>query len=804
MKKIAMFLFFVAACVNVPAQKCTTCLPEGIAFNQQYQIDEFHYYYPGCTEIEGDVYIVGSSIMNLNGLSMLTSIGGSLIIAYSQLVSLTALGNLTHIGGSLEISNNSLLATCNTDWICDYLANPNGSVFIAANKTGCNSVVELSSACGGIPCLPYGHYYFTSQTDIDNFALAFPDCNDLEGNIFLFGTDIFDLNGLNEVNSFAGDFHVENTYLNNLTGLGGLTEIGGDFRIDNNPGLIDLTGLEGLISIEGKFFIQSNEMLTDISGADNLNAIGGGLNIVGNSTLSFCDAGWLCAYLSNPGGTIYISGNAPGCRSVIELANACGGNIPCLPYGDYCFFRQSDIDDFQQAFPVCSELQGYVLISGNDIRNLYGLNSINSINGSLTITNNDSLTSLEGMENLAEIAHGLAIGDMYSEGNPQLISLTGLQNLTSVGGQVLIANNPVSSLDGLENLLAIGYGFIIHNISILNMAGLEHLTTIGGELKISYCDSLESMTGLNQLNSIGGLMIENCHTLADLSGLDSLNIINGLCKIAVNDALISLSGLENLDSIYGTLSIGAMYGCGEVYPEGNPQLSDLNAISNLKHVGGGIGIYGNHNLVDLSGLENIAALGGDLIINENASLMNLSGFETLKTIGGDLMIVSNNSLNSLSGLDSIEAGSISDLYIQTNQSLSTCEVKSICDYLAAPNGTIEISNNAPGCNSLEEVEEACLVGVGQLDGWTVGQLPVIVYPNPVSEIVHLEFEIPNSGPVRIQIFNVVGKMVADLSDGILAKGQHQITWNVADLPAGMYICKVQMGQELVARKIVKQ
>jgi hypothetical protein len=52
-----------------------SCLPEGIRFYAQSQIDNFQFNYPGCTEIEGDVLIDSNLITNLNGLSVLISVG---------------------------------------------------------------------------------------------------------------------------------------------------------------------------------------------------------------------------------------------------------------------------------------------------------------------------------------------------------------------------------------------------------------------------------------------------------------------------------------------------------------------------------------------------------------------------------------------------------------------------------------------------------------------------------------------------------------------------------------------------------
>lgn len=52
---------------------------------------------------------------------------------------------------------------------------------------------------------------------------------------------------------------------------------------------------------------------------------------------------------------------------------------------------------------------------------------------------------------------------------------------------------------------------------------------------------------------------------------------------------------------------------------------------------------------------------------------------------------------------------------------------------------------------------------------------IAAYPNPFSEIVHFEFELGNSTSVSIGVFNAVGEKVAELSDGILPEGKHQIT-----------------------------
>ena len=101
-------LLLIIYATSVTAQ---SCLPEGITFTTQEQIDNFQTDYPGCTEIEGDVEINGENITNLNGMLVLKSIGGELLIKSTSLVSLIGLDSITSIGKSLFIDSNFALTS---------------------------------------------------------------------------------------------------------------------------------------------------------------------------------------------------------------------------------------------------------------------------------------------------------------------------------------------------------------------------------------------------------------------------------------------------------------------------------------------------------------------------------------------------------------------------------------------------------------------------------------------------------------------------------------------------------------------
>ncbi len=104
------------AWATAPAQ---SCLPEGITFDTQGQVDSFPINYPGCQVIEGDVairdsfidnYVVLDAITNLAGLSNIHTIGGKLtIFRNEQLANLQGLHNLASIGDTLYIYGNDSL-----------------------------------------------------------------------------------------------------------------------------------------------------------------------------------------------------------------------------------------------------------------------------------------------------------------------------------------------------------------------------------------------------------------------------------------------------------------------------------------------------------------------------------------------------------------------------------------------------------------------------------------------------------------------------------------------------------------------
>jgi hypothetical protein len=414
-----VFILLLFGCTTVVSQPC---LPDGITFTTQSQIDSFPINYPGCTEIEGNVEVNGADISNFNGLNAITQIGGELLIGtyfYGGnlvLENLSGLENLTYVAGDVSILRN----------------------FELTSLTG----LENLTSTGGRLAI--------SDNPLNSFA------------------------GLDNLTSIGGRLVVNrmNT-ITDLSGLESITSVGDRVSITENDSLTSLTGLDNLTSIGGRIEISANKALVSLKGIDNIAAgTVEDLSIYNNIALSNCHVQCICDYLSSPNGTVTIYNNATGCNNPAEIADSCGFTIPCLPFGDYYLHSQTDIDSFQTNYPGCTTLKGHVHVHGDDIANLNGLNVITSFEDKLWIVLNPALKNLSGLDNVTYV------GDvLYISQNDSLINLTGLNNLDSIGQDFWISSNEsLEDITALSSLNSIGNELsFVFNWDLLSLSGLENL-----------------------------------------------------------------------------------------------------------------------------------------------------------------------------------------------------------------------------------------------------------------------------------------------------------------------------------------
>jgi hypothetical protein len=860
MKK--MIFTVIAAAISYNIALPQPCLPEGITFSTQEEIDNFQTNYPGCTEIEGDVTIQGIEICSLYGLNVLTSIGGDLKIICIEVNDLFGLDSLISIGGDLVIEGNlglydleglealhfiggdlsigvnfvleslsGLMSLSSIEgdfwiynndflyslWGLQNLTTVGGNLTIYDNEQlyGLICLDSLTSIVGG---LSIGNNNFLSNLSglnalntigggigiYSNNNLS--SLTGLESISFIGGTldissnnNLVNLSGMDNLCSIAGELSINyNNALIDLSGLENIISVGSDLSIYNNTSLKSLIGLEGLTSIGEDIEIVNNDSLTNITGLENINASSiTNLSVYGNPVLTACEVQSICDYLASPNGVISIHDNAPGCNSQQEVEEACEALTHCLPEG-ITFTTQQQIDNFQTNYPGCTVIEGDVNIKGEDITDLNGLIILNSIEGNFHI------------------------GGFWSLSNNSLTNLQGLNNLTTIGGSLEINYNiALLTTAGLDNLLSVGSDLSIHsNNNLANLIGLNGLSMVGGGISICYNGELSSLEGLENINSasisnlaicennqLSECAIENiCNYLIDPNGTviiynntygcQSPQEIAGNCGITLpclpygNYYFYSQEDINNFQINYpncndleGDVTIHGYY------------LYNLMGLNNVTSVAGSLYIQGGY-INNLMGLSNLTSIGGNLTIRGNPCLISFTGLSSLSEIGGFLRIDLNQNslLTSLSGLDNITEESITDLTIVANYSVSECDIQNICAYLINPNGTVEIHDNATGCNSPEEVEAACLNTMEEIK--TSNGITMV--PNPSNDKITVSSPAITAN-TQLSIFNVNGEKVIERQ---LNDNETQL--DISALPRGVYFVRVQDETVVEVGKIVKE
>ena len=249
--------------------------------------------------------------------------------------------------------------------------------------------------------------------------------------------------------------------------------------------------------------------------------------------------------------------------------------------------------------------------------------------------------------------------------------------------------------------------------------------------------------------------------------------------------MTNLNGLSVLTSVSGTLLIAWS------------PLTDLTGLNNLTSVEGQLGIQYLSDIVSLTGVESLTSVGGGISINKCTALTNLNGLENLTTVtGGGIVITGCSALTSISGIENINTDSINRLTITDNDSLSECEIQSVCNALGNSNIEIKINNNAPGCDTITQVEEACVEDTITNNTTTEHVLNsgFLMYPNPVNDILTIEI----NENAFVSVMDLSGKILH--STEIIA-GNSKIP--LAHLtPGGLIIIKIATKNDVFIKKVL--
>jgi hypothetical protein len=76
------------------------------------------------------------------------------------------------------------------------------------------------------------------------------------------------------------------------------------------------------------------------------------------------------------------------------------------------------------------------------------------------------------------------------------------------------------------------------------------------------------------------------------------------------------------------------------------------------------------------------------------------------------------------------------------------------------------------------------------------------YPNPFNPSTRISYELTRTRHVALTVYDVLGREVATLVDGMQTTGNHNATFDGSELASGIYLCRLQIGEWSQTRKLV--
>lgn len=660
---------------------------------------------------------------------------------------------------------------------------------------------------------------FVSQTEVDNFAVEYPDCTEViyEINAVSESEDdpILNLDGLSNL-----------TYINSLQ----ITNLG---FVDTITGTIELASLNGLENLDSLHFFASN---------------GTG---IGNCFIESLDPiealeGWMTRFNLRD---THIDDDLPDFAQIdsigeFALSNCNGFSItPSFPnllkLGSFSLSGFQNGEDSLQtvhipngvtdmSLPVASSptlglfvanAQNLTEITGGE--NLVKAHSIGIINNieleNLSVF--DSVTELTGSLRLSSCNAGLfnAFKDLRKAGdvlfffNPEESGL-------------ITCSNPVERLDlqvgeNADSLIVDqDIGITVNNADTINITG-AFLRAGSMSIRIDAADYITGFDDLERISGVGGMQIEspgfaylpsfpklrridqgirvslgNESSLIDFSGLDSLLYTDKLEITGTNldgiHQLESLNGLQGLDTL-NRLDLRKI-----------PSLTDITALAGVVYMDrmeirdvpelesvftfDSISIAENIRFENtgLSALPQFTGLTSteSLQIKDNPNLQNTSGLSELTSISGIAVEISDNASLTIISFGE-EPTMVGEFTVSNNPALENCAgSETICSLIASASASF-FSGNGDNCNSVGEISDNCLLSTENRD-----DPDFLIFPNPAAEKLNID-GVENFQNLEVRILNAQGTVVK-------TQRINRMGIDISGLTPGVYFIQVIEGDQI--------
>ena len=479
------------------------------------------------------------------------------------------------------------------------------------------------------------------------------------------------------------------------------------------------------------------------------------------------------------------------------------------------------------------------IVQNNSLTNIDGLSNLHYIGGTLSIYDNDILENIDGLQNLQNFDAFFQIS-----GNPSLTNLNGLTNALhsisggyAIGGFAIFDNDNLVSISGVTNISSVYGNIDIHsNPALTNLNGLSNLQFIHGSLKISdnaLIANLNELSGLELVTGtpFAGLTITDNAALTNYDGLNTLADNCGLLKpyeISGNGTDAPASLLERFDAclantapvadagqdaevIAGT--VAQLDGSGS-YDTDNDPLSFSWSFTNKPSGSTAELLNGSDTTstfqADVPGEYTVQLIVYDGYVNSNPDLIVVTAISIPDAI--------QNPIDSINALP-LNAGNKNALISKLQNALAKYNAG---DLKAAKNilmAYINQLNQFVSDGALTQAEAQPLIDYANTIISAINSmLPKIAennaaelpseyslsqnYPNPFNPSTSIKYAVPAAGFVQLKVYDILGREVASLVDGNREAGYYEINFDGSNLASGLYLYRLTAADFVSTKKML--
>ena len=354
MRRLAFVISLLNLASTVPAG-AQDCTPDAITLTTQAEVDNFQANHGPCTQVVGALGISGPDIVDLDGLSGLTSIGSTFAVEDTVALPAVVLPDLTIIGDDLYLVANTALTHLSLTGVTSVggLGILSGNVFIFNNDA--LTTLEL-------PSLTSIH----RQIEVSN-------------NETLLSVDLPELATLRTV-------RIENNPSLAAVELPNVEDLDGNLLIQENPALASV-GLASLRTVDGRFSIFESGSLTELV-LPQLTRVFSGLGFSGHPNLSLVDLPSLESAATHPITAPVLSFFLNPSLETL--------NLPALR--EVRFIQIGDCDALQDIdLPSLEEVFVDIFITSNAELRRVSTPAVTFIGSGILISDNPSLSSCCGL-----------------------------------------------------------------------------------------------------------------------------------------------------------------------------------------------------------------------------------------------------------------------------------------------------------------------------------------------------------------------------------------------------------------------